>query len=50
MGPLATSAVLADLSLAVSDQPENIRAAVNSVHDVWCASLTIHVGLTLRPI
>jgi hypothetical protein len=50
MGPLATSAVLAYLNLAASDQPENIRSAVNSVHDVWCASLTIHVGLRLRPI
>jgi hypothetical protein len=25
MGPLATSAVLADFNLAASDQPENIR-------------------------
>jgi hypothetical protein len=45
MGPLATSAVL-----AASDQPENTRSPVNSVHGVWCASLTIYVGLTLRPI
>jgi hypothetical protein len=49
MGPLATTAICADLNLTASDQPETFVLAAITVHDMLCASLTIHVGLTLRP-
>jgi hypothetical protein len=45
MGPLATTAIRADLNLPASDQPENIHFHLTSVHDMLCASLTIHVEL-----
>jgi hypothetical protein len=46
MGPLNTTTIRTDLNLTTSDQPETIILAVI---DVLYASLTIHVGLTLRP-
>jgi hypothetical protein len=49
MGPLATTAICADLNLTASDQPETFVLPVTNLHDVVCASLTIQVGLTLRP-